>query len=195
VSNLVRNWFGSKFETLDPLLQQLHLNGGVLKGEVKIFVGKGISGFLGRHLARKLGIPIEQPYARFRVDIHSDSKRLYWSRCFNEMQQMNSTFEPVGNWPDGVWIEQTGTIRLALTVDVIGGGWYWRPNKAWLGIIRLPLILMPKTTAYKRIEHDHYCFYVGFSIPFIGMLLSYSGYLEADVASNELKLIEIIDSK
>lgn len=44
----------------------------------------------------------------------------------------------------------------------------------------IPLWLLPRTTAYKRIENDRYHFYVGFSLPLLGTLLSYSGNLSAD---------------
>ena len=178
--NIVQQWFGRNFTLLDPLLQQLHTQGGVLHGDVEILVGKGFAGFVGRRLAAKLGIPLESARTKFQVNIHSDNNRIFWSRCFNDTNQMNSTFAPVGTWPAGFWLEQTGLFRLALDVELNDGGWYWRPRKAWLGIVRVPLWLIPKTTAYKRIENGGYFFYVGFSLPILGHILSYSGILIAN---------------
>lgn len=35
-SELVENWFGDEFHHLHPLLQQLHINGGKLAGDLDI---------------------------------------------------------------------------------------------------------------------------------------------------------------
>ena len=35
-SELVKNWFGDEFRHLHPLLQQLHINGGKLAGDLDI---------------------------------------------------------------------------------------------------------------------------------------------------------------
>lgn len=97
---------------------------------------------------------------------------------------MQSLFVPMGALPDGCWIEQTGPIRLALTVDIIEGGWYWRCLKMWLHGIRVPLWLMPRTQAFKRVEGERYRFYVGLSLPLLGTVLSYGGLLNAAVAAD-----------
>ena len=44
--------------------------------------------------------------------------------------------------------------------------------------VRVPLWLLPRTEAYKRIDADHYHFHVGFSLPLLGLLFSYSGALQ-----------------
>ena len=43
--------------------------------------------------------------------------------------------------------------------------------------VPLPTGLFPRTTAYKCIENEKYRFHVEFSLPKIGLLLSYSGML------------------
>jgi hypothetical protein len=39
--------------------------------------------------------------------------------------------------------------------------------------------LVPRSRAYKRIEDGRYRFFVGFTLPFLGEVFSYSGLLEA----------------
>ncbi|WP_337058112.1 DUF4166 domain-containing protein [Pseudomonas sp. USHLN015] len=174
----VESWFGEGFIGLHPLLQRLHRQGGVLEGEVELASGAGLAGWLGRRLAGKLGIPLGARRVPLRVDIHCDESGLHWSRRFAGSATLVSLFRPVGRWPDGHWEECTGALRLALKVDTRDGGWRWVPIAAWVRGIRIPLALLPRTTAYKRIEGGRYHFYVGFSLPGLGELFSYSGGLE-----------------
>lgn len=174
----VESWFGEGFIGLHPLLQRLHRQGGVLEGEVELATGAGLAGWLGRRLAGKLGIPLGARRVPLRVDIHCDESGLHWNRRFAGSATLVSLFRPVGRWPDGHWEECTGALRLALQVDTRDGGWRWVPIAAWVRGIRIPLALLPRTAAYKRIEGGRYHFYVGFSLPGLGELFSYSGGLE-----------------
>jgi hypothetical protein len=69
---------------------------------------------------------------------------------------------------------------LTLTVAVVEGGWYWHVVGARLRGVPLPLSLMPRVTAYKRIEGNKYRFHAGFALPVFGEVFSYSGLLEWD---------------
>lgn len=177
-------WFGDTFSELHPLLQQLHLHGGSLTGDVTLQFGKGIAGWLGRRLAKKLTIPTESGVYPFTVIIKHTDKQLHWGRCFNNRHTVTSIFTPVGNKQTGYWIESTGAIQLYLTVNIHHQGWYWQPLKMKLHNIPLPMRLMPKTTAYKYIEAGQYRFHVSFSWWIFGTLLSYSGLLSPEVVSN-----------
>ncbi|MES2205597.1 MAG: DUF4166 domain-containing protein [Pseudomonadota bacterium] len=168
--NSVTRWFGSKFEQLHPMLQDLHRNGGVLRGTVDIKFGQDIAGWVGKRLAQKLGIPNNHSVYPLEVTISHHNDKLYWSRKFGNESQMLSVFQPIGKWPEGYWIEQTGFIEMQLTVDLIEGGWYWRVLRIRLGRLKLPLWLFPKSKAYKRIENGKYCFYVEFRLPILGTI-------------------------
>jgi len=56
-SNIVKNWFEKDFEKLAPQLQELHIFGGKLTGDINVTYGRGIAGIIGKRLAKKLGIP------------------------------------------------------------------------------------------------------------------------------------------
>ena len=176
--NPVVEWFSSHFHTLHPRLQALHLHGGQLQGTVRIDFGHGIAGWLGRRIARRLGIPARAGPCGFNVGIEHRDDALLWSREFEGGARMVSVFRPVGHWPDGYWIERSGPLRLQLGVDIVDGGWYWRLRGAWLGPLRLPLALLPASRAHKRIVDDRYCFLVEFSIPLLGTVLRYAGELD-----------------
>ena len=176
-------WFGPRFHELHPLLQALHLHGGTLRGIVEIRTGQGIAGWIGRRLARTLGIPVDQPRRGFTVSIRHEQDALNWIRRFDNGAMMVSRFEPVGCWPQGYWQERTGPLSLRMTVDIVDQGWEWRPLRASFKNIRVPLWLLPLSRAGKRIEQGQYVFRVEFSLPMIGRVLSYSGALEAECSS------------
>jgi len=133
MDSMVSRWFGAEFERLHPLLQELHLHGGTLAGPVEITLGRGLAHPFGRAIARKLGVPLQPGPHTLRVEIGHLSDCLLWNRCFDSRQRMDSTFRPAGAWPDGLWLERTGPVRLGLAVEVIDGDWHWRCRKGFTG--------------------------------------------------------------
>ncbi len=179
-----RAWFGARFSRLHPLLQRLHTEGGVLEGPVDIRLGSGLAGWLGRRLAARMGLPLDAGgRCDLRVTIEHRAGQLVWARRFTEpasgrSRDVVSVFEPHGRYPGGHWSERTGGLNFRLTVDVPeDGGWHWRVLGARIGAVPVPVQLFPQSRAYKRIEDGRYRFHVGFVMPGLGLLLSYSGLL------------------
>jgi Domain of unknown function (DUF4166) len=175
--NVVVDWFGNSFIELHPLLQELHLHGGVLSGVVNLEYGSGVSGFIGKRLAAKMGLPTQSGQVDFEVDISHADGLLIWSRRFSKKYKMSSVFMPQGHYPNGYWCEMTGKLAIELGVDIREGGWYWIQREIRFKGILLPLCFFPSIQAYKRIKNGMYEFSVAFSFPFFGKLLSYSGLL------------------
>jgi hypothetical protein len=73
--------------------------------------------------------------------------------------------------------------QRSLTVDIREGAWYWRVLAGKIHGIAVPLWLLPKTTAYKRIEDGAYRFNVAISVPILGTVLSYSGLLTPRISA------------
>jgi hypothetical protein len=174
----VSRWFGPAFTDLHPLLQQLHREGGILSGLVEVHVPTGLAGFVGKRLAARLGVPTEGVRHDFAVTISHETDGLHWDRCFDGTREMRSLFRPVGQFPSGHWVESTGPVTMTLTVDIIDGGWHWRCLTMAVWGVGVPAWLFPRSRAYKRIEDGRYRFYVGFSLPLLGTVLSYGGLLE-----------------
>lgn len=178
-ADVVKNWFGEKFQNLHPLLQELHLTGGQLSGDVRISFGKGISGVIGRRLANKMQFPGSGTY-QLKINISHSINGLYWARSFNSQTPVTSLFKPIGNIDSGYWIGSTGPLKMKLTVDIINGGWFWRCLSVKFFGIPIPKWIMPHTKAYKIIENDLYLFHVEFSLPLLGSLVCYQGLLELE---------------
>lgn len=175
----VQDWFGDDFYELHPLLQQIHLNGGHLSGDVVVSFGSGLGGLVGKRLAAKLGVPTQAGKHCIDVNISHDEQGLHWGRCFNQGREFISLFEPVGKKAEaGYWVERSGALAMTFTVEVKEGGWYWHCTSTRLGKLKLPLFLLPKSDSYKCIENERYVFNVSFSLPILGKLLTYSGGLE-----------------
>ena len=181
----VERWFGAGFDTLHPLLRALHRRGGELHGTVHVRYGRGLAGWLGHRIARKLGLPADAGSTSLRVRIHSDRHVLHWQRMFGGRLRMDSRFVPVGHWPDGYWLEQTGALQLRLAVDTHDGGWSWRPLGYRLSGIPIPGFLMPRVVAGKTIENDLYRFEVVVTLPWLGILVAYGGLLAHQFAEPE----------
>jgi hypothetical protein len=180
--NAVTTWFSEHFTELHPLLQRLHREGGDLTGQVDVRYGHGLAGVLGRRLAMKLGLPAADQHCAMSVEIgHSDSC-LLWNRRFAGGQIMNSTFVPHGHFPDGYWLESTGKLSLELGVKIIDGGWHWQQRRMLFLGIPVPAWLLPSSEAYKTVEDGHYLFSVRFTLPWLGLLFSYSGRLRPTVS-------------
>ena len=175
-------WLGDQAGYLHPLLRDLHARGGVLRGTVRLEYGSGPAGWLGRRLARHLGLPAQPGAHAFEVRIHHDDQSLHWDRCFDGSTWLRSVFTPVGCWPDGYFVERIGPARMLLGVEVIDGAWHWRlRDLSWHGL-PLPRGLL-RPVAYKRIEQDRYRFYAGFMLAGMGKLFSYEGLLDARIGS------------
>jgi hypothetical protein len=178
-NELVKNWFGSQFDNLHPLLQKLHTDGGRLTGDVEISYGKGLAGVIGARLGNKMNLPNEG-WHKLAVSISHDCDGLHWGRCFDDQILVESLFKPIGNIQQGYWIETTGPLSMKLTVDINNGGWFWRCLKVNFLSIPIPRWLIPHTNAFKIIENGKYRFHVEFSLPIIGSLVSYQGLLRAE---------------
>ena len=180
----VKDWFGAQFGELHPLLQRIHLHGGQLTGPVDIVIPGGIAGIFGRRLAKKLGVPADGLPHQLQVEISHHPDGLHWDRCFDGASYMRSVFRPVGTSASGYWVEDTGPLKMYLTVDVRDGGWHWRCLAMRVFGLRLPLWLFPNSIAFKAVEAGRYRFYVGFSLPWLGTVLSYGGLLEGVASRN-----------
>jgi hypothetical protein len=181
-TDLIKNWFGADFYKLHPLLQKLHLAGGVLSGDVHVSYGQGIAGLIGKRLAKKMNLP-EPGVHSFTVAILHDHEGMHWNRCFGKTKEIKSIFKPVGYKEQGYWMERLGAITMKLTVDIHNGGWYWRCIGISIYGFPLPLWLSPRLHAYKLIEQELYYFHVAFSLPGLGVLVAYEGLLQAKYQS------------
>jgi hypothetical protein len=177
MAGVVEEWFGGQFAALHPLLQRLHREGGVLCGEVNVSFGQRIAGVLGRRIAVRLGVPSTAGVHLLEVEIFSDEGALHWNRRFNGASTFFSRFVPVGTYPSGYWVEQSGPLRLFLGVKVVRGGWHWEHRGTRFLSVPIPGRILPRAFASKEVEGQLYRFSVEVRAPLLGKLLCYRGQL------------------
>ncbi len=182
-------WFGPEFAQLHPLLQGLHRDGGILRGQVELKLGKGMAAWFGRRIALGMGISahsLASGRCDFSLEVSHSDLAMSWCRTFgadlrssdNSASVVESQFKPVGNFKEGYWVEQHGGVRLHLTVELDQqGGWRWHLLHAFCLGLPVPRVLFPRLVANKTIRDDQYLFEVAFSYPLLGFLFSYSGRL------------------
>ncbi len=173
-------WFGDGFGHFHPLLQALHKQSSRLHGPVIFSFSKGIAGIFGRRLARHLGIPDTAGEHHINVEIVHDQTQMSWKRSFDHSFSLHSIFEPVGSWPSGYWLERTNALEFTLSVEIVDGGWHWDVIAARYRGFKLPLWVLPRVKAYKKIEADQYRFHAGFALPLLGEIFSYGGLLKSE---------------
>lgn len=105
-------WFGTNFARLHPRLQALHGEGGVVRGAVMMSFGRSLAGLIGRRMARKLGTSSSGADHPLKAADHHDGAARR-DRRFDDGPRFSATFQPVGHWPAGHWIEDTSAISLA----------------------------------------------------------------------------------
>jgi hypothetical protein len=176
-SDTVASWFGPAFGELSPMLQRLHRDGASLTGPVQIAFPAGVSGAIGRWFARHAGIPCDGAPHRLRVTIRSHAGVLHWDRRFDDGSLFSSTFVPMGRYPDGYWLESTGTAGLRLGVAIVDGGWHWRHRATVVRGMVLPAWLGPRLRAHKKASEGCYHFHVAMDLPLMGTVMSYEGEL------------------
>ena len=81
--------------------------------------GTGAAGWLGRHIARNMGLPHDAGRIPLEVTISHTRDELVWARRFGTHAPMVSRFAPVGQWPHGHFRERTGALQFELTVDTL----------------------------------------------------------------------------
>lgn len=175
----VEAWFGERFGELHPLLQRLHRDGGELCGDVELAFAPGLAGWLGRRIARGLGLPPAPGRHPLMVAIRSEDGVLHWDRQFDGHLKFASRFTPRGHYPDGDWLEQSGKVQLRLQVRVVDGGWHWYHVGSRIGMLPLPVALLPRAVAFKEVVDGKYRFMVTVQVPVLGKVLSYGGLLAA----------------
>lgn len=172
-------WFGDAFLQLHPLLQQLHIIGGTLHGDIDVFIGQGLAGVVGRKFAKKAGVTAGRHHMHVTVSNHEDG--IHWARRINDGHTVLSKFEPVGTLhTGGHWWERTGAVTLKLGARIDGDSWHWQHLQTQVRGITVPPFLVPKTVASKRIVNEQYVFSVAMSLPGLGKVFGYGGTLSIE---------------
>ena len=166
---------GPLFDTLSPRLQSLHSRPGAWRysGEVEVLRGT-------RWLARLCSWATRLPPAakgRVEVEIEAIDGMEKWTRHIGGRSMPSRLWEQ-----DGLLCEQLGPVRFGFRLSVEQGAITWRVARVNVLGLGLPTRWFREVLAYEsESEADgHYRFDVAATLPGIGLLVHYRGWLHVE---------------
>lgn len=162
---------GIELEALAPSIRTLHLrpNDGRYRGEVEVERGRGVMAAL---CIRALRLP---PDGRgpIEVDIAIDGDAERWTRHIG-----GGTLRSLLWAEDGLLCERIGGVTLRFALRAHAGEMHWQAVGArWLGL-PLPANAFMGVVAREYDEAGRYHFDASATLPWIGLLLRYRGWLD-----------------
>lgn len=177
---------GAGFEHAPPAVRAAHRAGPVtrLRGVANV---EGSSSLLAGLIARLFGMPKAASDVPVSVTMRLWPDKEVWTRRLGE-RRMESRLRAVA---PGIVRESFGPFDFDMKVSVSAGALSMTIVGWRIGPLPLPALLAPRSTATET--HDaqgRFCFNVPISLPLIGRLTHYSGWLaleevEADAASSQ----------
>jgi hypothetical protein len=170
--SLYQQVMGARFTELPSPLQRFHALQGthVLSGWVEL--GAPAS-FAARVLARCLGAPLAAQHGPIQFELKAGAEEEAWTRHFPG-KTMKSRLTHAG----GHVVERLGFAKLWFALE--GDSKMLEMKLVRLRFLGVPCPrwLLPAIVAKETATPDHLHFRVGASLPLIGLVASYQGYLK-----------------
>ncbi len=166
---------GAAFDRLPPRVRGLH---DVLRDDGasgRAFVTRGRHP-LARLIAAVIGFPPEGEHPLHVAFAERDGVET-WTREFSG-RRFQSTLSQHGTR----LVEQFGPLRFGFDLPGDTQGLSMQMRRWWLGPLRLPLAWAPRSVAREWDEDDRFHFDVPISLPLVGMVVHYRGWLQREVS-------------
>ncbi|MGI8749522.1 MAG: DUF4166 domain-containing protein [Thermoleophilaceae bacterium] len=172
---------GPSWHELAAPVRRTHLDGASLSAAGRFRVRHG-AGRLGRLLAWLLRVPPATEAASIRLLVTPLGRGERWERSFDGAPLISTQRESGGRL-----VERIGPLELCFRLEVRGGALLYRQAGAALSAgplaVSLPRVLAPRVEAREEPEGtERTRVSVAVTVPWIGLLVSYSGYIERDEA-------------
>lgn len=164
---------GARFDLLPPAARAMHvvLRDGGAQGQAEV---AGPTNPLAAIIARIFGFPRAGVHD-LHVDFAERDGVETWTRSFSG-KPFHSRLSQKGRW----LVERFGPFLFGFDLPSDDVGLTMIMRRWWLGPVRLPLALAPRTPAREWEEGGRFHFDVLIGLPVIGRLVHYRGWLEAD---------------
>ncbi|HEX8124135.1 MAG TPA: DUF4166 domain-containing protein [Allosphingosinicella sp.] len=160
-----------RFEALPRAVREIHsvLRDGGAAGEAEVVRGRN---WLVRLVASAIGFPAEGVHRLHVAFAERDGAEL-WTRDFS-----GRTFSSLLSEDRGRLTERFGPFRFAFDLPSDETGLRMVLRRWWVGPLRLPLCLAPRSQAREWEEGGRFHFDVPIALPLLGPLVHYRGWLE-----------------
>lgn len=167
---------GDRYATLPPAVSDLHrvLHARRWTGRARIVRGEG---FLARAAAWVAQFPPSSEDTPVTVEMQRHRDTEIWKRTFGG-RSFKSVLRPRGD-SSGQVEERFGVFKFVINLDVSNDRLAYPVKSGALLGIPLPPFLTPRSDTYEFIdEKGRACFDVNVTLPLVGHVVSYSGWLE-----------------
>lgn len=177
-TSIYQQKLGAKFDQLSDRLQEFHSLDGPKHWRGKSSISGG-QGLLAKFVRALFGFPAPTDEIDVDVSVTNGVKDgvgfEHWQRIFGD-KPFHSVLSHEKN---GDFIERFGVLRFDIGLDADERG-IVMPVTGWkIGSIVLPLFLAPKSETLEFQDgQGRFCFDVKVSLPIIGLLMHYQGWLE-----------------
>lgn len=179
---IYRRILGSAFDSLPDEVKALHdsLNERQWSGTASVQRGRGL---LARMVATVIGFPNAAETISVAVKFTPDGDGERWTRTFGR-QSFNSR-QRCGNGRNAhLLVERFGIVEIALALVVDGDRLTLIPRRWSVVGIPLPKCLLPQGVSFETQRNGRFCFDVTITLPIVGHIVSYQGWLNRiDAAS------------
>jgi len=170
---LFQQLLGAPFFTLPDSLRQLHAVRDRARYAGRATVARGRNP-LARACAAIAGLPRSAKDVAIAVEFIADAKGETWRRDFGGVP-MTSRLRV----RDGLLCERMGPLQFRFVLHVNGGAIWWNVARARLfGVLPLPASLFSGVRCREFEGEGRYRFEVQASLPLVGEVIRYEGWLE-----------------
>jgi hypothetical protein len=172
--SLFRTLLGPSFDQLPPVMRQIHDGrpSRWLSGTCAIQRG---SNWFAQLAAVIAGMPRAAEDAKVRVQIEADVAGEHWSRYFDGQPVCSRLLAR-----NGLLVENLGPLTVAFRLDATSTQIRWTPEGGRVFGIPLPAGFFRGVTATETSLAGRYSFEVSASLPLIGRVIHYRGWLELE---------------
>ncbi|SEN06691.1 protein of unknown function [Luteibacter sp. UNCMF331Sha3.1] len=162
---------GAEFDRLDDVVRRFHS----LRGRVRL-AGRctvdGPTSWVGRCFGRIVGVPVTRVEDDFVFELDADATQERWTRRFPHM-----TMRSRMRLADGQLVERLGPVAFRFRLHVVDGGLDMALVRMTVLGLPWPRWLAPSITARETGREGHFHFEVAASLPILGRVTAYEGYL------------------
>ncbi len=170
---LYQTILGSDFDKVPQEIREMHRFARLAKGTATVSRGASRVAELVCRLARL-------PEAQRDVDVETSFEPLKtgerWTRRFNG-QPFRTDMLPGSGETFPCMEERLGPFLFKMRVTATADGIDLRPEKVYLGPVRIPLAMAPMALGRERVIDGRYAFSVEVTFPLIGKVFGYEGWL------------------
>ena len=169
---LYRRLLGARFEHLPARVRELHDVTGT-----SVWTGRAdverVASLPSRMTATLFGLPPAGRDQALRVTFKADGEREIWARAFG-----NAVFRSVQYERGGLLRERVGPSTFVFALDTSADGMALKLQGVRFLSVPLPRFLAPTVFTFESERDGRYHFEVEASLPVLGRIVRYAGWLE-----------------